>query len=142
MTRNGRSEFSCPDQYAAQIGTYYQTKIHGLSAYLGGRLEGVPATDIIGKSSGYRRPGYAVSVEPGLNFGTGHFAFNLSVPVAVVRNRTQSYEDKVRTQERGTYTHGDAAFADYLLNFAISYRFGGGHRMPAPPAPLWNSDVL
>lgn len=137
LTRRGNSEFSCPDQYAAQIGTYYNTGLSGLSAYLGGRLEGVPANDLIGSSDGYRRPGYAVSVEPGLNFGTPRLAFNLSVPIAVVRNRTQSYEDKVRTQERGTYVHGDAAFADYLVNFSVSYRFGGSHNMPANESPLW-----
>lgn len=139
LTRNGRSEFSCPDQFAAQIGTYYKLGLSGLSAYLGGRLEGVPANDLIGSSSGYRRPGYVVSIEPGLNFGISRFAFNLSVPVAVARDRIQSYEDKVRTQERGTYTHGDAAFADYLVNFSVSYRFGGGgHEMPDHQIPLWN----
>lgn len=138
LTRNGRSEFSCPDQFAAQIGTYYNTGLGGLSAYLGGRLEGVPANDLIGGSSGYRRPGYVVSVEPGLNFGTPRLAFNLSVPIALVRDRIQSYEDKVRTVERGTYTHGDAAFADYLINFSVSYRLGGGkHDMPENQSPLW-----
>lgn len=138
LTRRGNSEFSCPDQYAAQIGTYYNTGLGGLSAYLGGRLEGVPANDLIGGSDGYRRPGYAISVEPGLNFGTSRLAFNLSVPIAVVRNRTQSFQDKIRTQERGTYVHGDAAFADYLVNFSVSYRFGGHHEMPAHQSPLWN----
>lgn len=138
LTRRGNSEFSCPDQYAAQIGAYYNTGLGGLSTYLGGRLEGVPASDLIGGSDGYRRPGYVISVEPGLNFGTSRFVFNLSVPIALVRNRTQSFEDKVRTEERGTYVHGDAAFADYLLNFSAAYRFGGGQRaMPAHQSPLF-----
>jgi hypothetical protein len=137
LTRRGNSEFSCPDQFAAQIGTFYNTGLGGLSAYLGGRLEGVPADDLIGGSGGYRRPGYVLSVEPGLNFGTSRFAFNLSVPIAIVRDRIQSYEDKVRTQERGTYVHGDAAFADYLINFSASYRFGGGgHQMSEPEHPM------
>ena len=139
LTRRGNSEFSCPDQFAAQIGAYYQTALTGVSAYLGGRLEGVPARDLIGKSGGYRRPGYVVSVEPGLSFGNQRVAVNFSVPIALVRNRTQSHLDKIRTVERGAYTHGDAAFADYLLNFSLAYRFGGmGSHAPAQPALTWN----
>lgn len=139
LTRSGSSEFSCPDQFAARIGAYYQTKLAGLSPYLGGRVEGVPADDIIGESTGYRRPGYAVSVEPGLSYGINNLFLNLSVPIAVYRNRIQSYEDKVRTIERGTYTHGDAAFADYLISFSLSYRFGGkSHSMPEAVGPVWN----
>jgi outer membrane putative beta-barrel porin/alpha-amylase len=125
LTRNGRSEFSCPDQYAVRSGVYYSTKIHGLSTFLGGRMEGIPASDLIGSSAGYRRPGFAVSVEPGVGFSTGNASFNLTVPIALYRNRTQSYEDKVRTAETGEYRHGDAAFADYLVNFSFSYKFAG-----------------
>ncbi|GJM30365.1 MAG: hypothetical protein DHS20C17_30000 [Cyclobacteriaceae bacterium] len=125
LTRNGSGEFSSPDQYAVRLGTYYNTKIQGFSVYLGGRLEGVPSEDLIGGSAGYRRPGYAVSIEPGVSYNRNQYNLNLSVPVAVVRNRTQSYQDKVRTSETGEYRHGDAAFADYLINFSVSYRFGG-----------------
>ncbi len=132
LTRNGRSEFSCPDQFAARIGAYYAS-MNGFNVYLGGRLEGVPANDLIGGSAGYRRPGYAVSAEPGVGYTHGGLSVFASVPVAMYRNRTQSFEDKVRTQETGVYTQGDAAFADYLLSVGISYRFGG--RQPAA-APL------
>jgi hypothetical protein len=124
LTRNGRSEFSCPDQFAARIGAFYMTPIKGLSAFLGGRIEGVPAYDLIGSSAGYRRPGYAVSVEPGLGYNFANVSLNLTVPIVVYRNRVQSYEDKQRTAETGVYRHGDAAFADYLLNLSFSYRFG------------------
>ena len=126
FTRNSTSrEFSVPDQYAARLGAFYNTKLQGFSVYLGGRIEGIPSEDLIGGSAGYRRPGYAVSVEPGVNYANNRYNINFSVPVAVARNRTQSYEDKVRTIETGEYRHGDAAFADYLINFTISYRFGG-----------------
>ena len=67
-------------------------------------------------------------MEPGVNYARNRYNINLSVPVAVARNRTQSYEDKVRTVDTGEYRNGDAAFADYLINFSISYRFGG-HKM-------------
>lgn len=137
LTRRGNSEFSCPDQYAVRIGAYYITGISGFSTYLGGRAEGVPANDIIGSSAGYRRPGYAISAEPGLSYGAGPLSLNVSVPIALVRNRTQSYEDKVRTEESGNYVHGDAAFADYLLSFNLSYRFGGHEARKAPHGPMW-----
>lgn len=133
LTRNGNSEFSCPDQFAARIGAYYNTKIQGVNTYLGGRIEGVPSEDLIGGSAGYRRPGYAVSVEPGVGYNKDKYSLNLSVPIALVRNRTQSYEDKQRTIETGVYRHGDAAFADYLINLSFSYRFGGNHDMADMP---------
>jgi hypothetical protein len=120
-------EFSSPDQFAVRIGTYYSFGLSGISAYFGGRLEGVPASDLIGGSAGYRRPGYAISVEPGVNFNVGHLSFNVSVPVAIERNRIKSYEDKQRNR------HGDAAFADYLINFTASYRFGGAPVMLHSP---------
>lgn len=125
LTRNGQSEFSCPDQYAFRLGIFYTSLAKGLSPYLGGRIEGVPSSDLIGGSAGYRRPGYAVSVEPGINYSVGAASFNLSVPIAISRNRTQSYQDIERTNSTGIYRHGDAAFADYLINFNFAYRFGG-----------------
>ncbi|MGH1435504.1 MAG: transporter [Lewinella sp.] len=127
LTRNGNSEFSCPDQFALRIGAFYNS-LKGLNFYLGGRVEGVPATDIFGGSAGYRRPGYAVSVEPGVGYTKNNYSVFASVPLALYRNRIQSFEDKERTQQTGVYRHGDAAFADYLINVGFSYRFGGhGH---------------
>jgi len=132
LTRNGSSEFSCPDQFAARIGASYGLE-NGLNFYLGGRTEGVTSSDLIGSSEGYRRPGYAISVEPGIGYSMGNLSFFASVPVALYRNRIQSYSDKVRTADTGVYRHGDAAFADYLINAGVSYRFGGkmdDHSMP------------
>lgn len=128
LTRNGSSEFSCPDQFGFRVGAFYNT-MSGFSTYLGGRIEGIPSSDLIGGSAGYRRPGYAVSVEPGLGYTKNKFSVFTSVPIALYRNRTQSYQDKERTQETGIYTHGDAAFADYLVNLVFSYRFGGNHKV-------------
>jgi len=127
LTRNGRSEFSSPDQFAVRLGSYYSS-FSGFNAYLGGRIEGVPSNDLIGGSAGYRRPGYAVSVEPGIGYFKHNYSFFASVPIALYRNRTQSYEDKQRTEDTGNYTIGDAAFADYLINIGISYRFMNKNR--------------
>uniref|UniRef100_UPI00404AB0B3 transporter n=1 Tax=Fulvivirga sp. TaxID=1931237 RepID=UPI00404AB0B3 len=139
LTRNGNSEFSVPDQFAVQVGSYYAT-MKGFSLYLGGRVEGVPAKDLIGGDAGYRRPGYAVSLEPGAGYAYKNWFLFASVPIAMYRNRIQSYEDKVRTQETGVYRHGDAAFADYLVNIGLSFRFGGGQQdaEPVDNNPFYN----
>lgn len=119
---------SVADQYAARMGLNYAVlPTAGISAGLGGRIEGIPSEDLIGKSDGRRRPGYIVSVEPSVTYSRGSMNFTLNVPIALYRNRTQSVSDKIRTQETGVYTNGDAAFADYLINFNVSYSFGGKH---------------
>jgi len=69
-----------------------------------------PVEDLIGDSDGFRRPGYAVSVEPGLSFSRGPHTFSVAVPVAAYRNRTRSVADRLVPGR-----HGDAAFADYVV---------------------------
>ncbi len=111
---NHWSYFSAPDQFGARMGVNYFLP-RGFSLGLGGLIEGVPAKDLIGKSEGYRRPGHAISVEPVIGYNSPRWNANLSVPVAVYRNRIKS----VRDLETGG--HGDAAFADYLVNFSFIY---------------------
>jgi hypothetical protein len=84
------------------------------------RIEGIPAEDLIGGSNGFRRPGYVLSAEPVVAYKVNRTQFYVSVPVAVVRNRTQSVPDKIRTEKTGVYAHGDAAFADYTVNVGFS----------------------
>jgi hypothetical protein len=106
--------FSVADQYAARIGLFYSAT-HRIAFGLGGRLEGIPATDVFGKSEGFRRPGYVVSVEPGLTLFHKAWALNLNVPVALERNRIKNTLDKING------THGDAAFADYVINASLTW---------------------
>jgi hypothetical protein len=49
-------------------------------------------------------------------------SFNLAVPIAIARNRTQSDSDKRRSADTGTHVQGDAAFADYLVSVGVSFR--------------------
>lgn len=125
---------SVADQYSARAGlSYMLAPRHGLSVNLGGRLEGVPSEDLIGGSEGRRRPGYIWSIEPGLSYRWNTVDLSLNVPIALYRNRTQSVSDKERTAETGEWVQGDAAFADYLVNFTISTRFGKSpHQMMEP----------
>lgn len=113
---------SIADQYAARLGMIWALLPHqGLSISLGGRIEGIPAKDLIGKSEGWRRPGYIVSWEPGINWMFKTFNATLTVPTALYRNRTKNtYDLADPTGQR----HGDAAFANYLINLIVSYRFG------------------
>lgn len=117
--RGSTSQRSVSDQYAARLGGLYLSSIRGLNFYAGGRIEGVPSGDLIGGDEGGRRPGYAISLEPGINYTIRNLSFNLTVPIAVERNRTKDIDDK-RDGD-----HGDAAFADYLINFGFTFRFGG-----------------
>lgn len=114
---------SVPDQYMARAGFTYGTPLHGLAVSLGGRAEGIPVYDLVGSSGGFRRPGYVLAVEPGLTYTAGHALFSLNVPVAVVRNRTQSVTDKETERLTGKPRQGDAAFADYSVSIGFAYRF-------------------
>lgn len=112
---------SVPDQYLYRAGFTYAVK--KLSVAAGARLEGIPVKDIIGGSGDFRRPGYIWSVEPSLNYELKNVSLFASVPVAVVRNRTQSVTDKENSVTRGTFVRGDAAFADYSINIGATFKF-------------------
>jgi len=114
---------SVADQYMARAGVNYGFSGGHLSVALGARLEGIPVHDIIGGSEGFRRPGYILSAEPGINFSVKKSTFYLEVPIAMVRCRTQSVPDKETTMQTGVYKQGDAAFADYLINVGFTTKF-------------------
>jgi len=136
--RENEAIMSVPDQFGLRAGFTYFTPLTGLAASLGSRMEGIPVRDLIGGSSGFRRPGYVVSVEPGFSYTVKRFSFVLNVPVALYRNRTQSVTDIETEQSTGEPRHGDAAFADYLISAGVTYRFGGRamlHEMP--PMKAW-----
>lgn len=114
--------FSVPDQFSFRAGMNYNfLEKKNLTAILGGRLEGIPAHDLIGKSEGFRRPGYIFCLEPGVNWKSGKTNLQLSVPVALYRNRTKSVYDLA---DPAGLRHGDAAFADYLINIGITHSLG------------------
>lgn len=115
---NGEQVMSVTDQYLFRGGIGRALPwVRGLAASFGGRIEGVPVRDAIGGSNGFRRPGYAISLDPGLLYATGRYTVSLNTPVAVERNRKRSVADYLNG------THGDAAFADYSLMLSVSRRF-------------------
>ncbi len=118
---------SVPEQSSVGGGVNYMIHDLGLALSVGARYEGVPVEDLIGGSEGFRRPGSVFSIEPGVSYTTGDLSLNFQIPTALMRNRPQSVTDletsmTVPGQEG---RNGDAAFADYLINFGFTYRFGG-----------------
>ena len=113
---------SISDQYLLEAGAAIPIRlprVRGLSITAGPRWEGVPAKDLFGGNDGFRRPGYAVSLETGFQYARGRQLFTGTVGKAILRDRTRSYPDRVYG------SHGDAAFADYLWLASYSVRFGG-----------------
>lgn len=113
---------SVPDQFAIRAGLGYNINDVIFSS-LGARYEGVPVKDVFGGSNGFRRPGNVLSVEPGLDYMKNQFTISLNVPIAVRRERPQSITDLQTQRITGEFRQGDAAFADYAINFGIAYRF-------------------
>ncbi|HEY2720368.1 MAG TPA: hypothetical protein VGI82_01500, partial [Chitinophagaceae bacterium] len=111
---------SVPDLYMARGGVAVMVNDFTFSGGL--RMEGLPSKDLIGKSLGFRRPGYIISAEPAVTWVTKKVSFNLAVPVALIRNRTQSNADKRQSADTGKHVQGDAAFADYLVSFGMTFR--------------------
>ena len=111
----GEQIMSVADQYLFRGGLSHKVpKIRGLFASIGGRMEGVPVRNAFGSSLGFRRPGYAIDIDPGFMYALGYKnIFSCNVPFAVERNRRVSVPDLVN------HSHGDAAFADYA--FVMSY---------------------
>ena len=124
-TRANEAIMSVTDQFMVRAGFNYDFngKLDRLSLDAGGRMEGIPVYDLIGGSKGFRRPGYVISVEPGLRYRFSKLNFFTSVPVALSRNRTQSVTDKESSITQNQVIHGDAAFADYSLNMGLAFRF-------------------
>lgn len=115
------STMSVPDQYMARAGANFMISKFTFSG--GARIECIPSSDLIGGDKGFRRPGYVISAEPVIAYQAKKINLYASVPVALVRNRTQSYSDKLRTDADGVKRQGDAAFADYSINVGATFRF-------------------
>ena len=112
---------SVPDQYLLRAGTNW-TK-NALTISFGARYEAIPAKDLIGDNTGFRRPGNVLAIEPGANYYYKKVNFYLYAPIAMRRERPQSYPDMLRTNDTKVFSRGDAAFADYSINIGMGYRF-------------------
>lgn len=72
---------------------------------------------ITGADQGFRRPGYAVYIEPTITWTYGKNTFSLSGPVAVDRVREASIRDEA------AHIVGSCGLANFLLIASFSHRF-------------------
>jgi hypothetical protein len=106
--------WSVADTYLARFGFGYTFwPEQGLTFTLNGRVEGTPPTDAMGSSEGRRRPGFAISIEPGFVFVKNRWFASFSAPIALYRNRQRNFEGE----------SGDAAFADFITLFSVGRTF-------------------
>jgi hypothetical protein len=105
------------DQYLVEGGVSHPiAAIKGLTVTFGPRWEGVPAYNLIGNDIGFRRPGFALSLAPGIIYVHKTSMIQASIGKALYRDRTRSAPDNILG------THGDAAFADYVWFLNYTYR--------------------
>jgi hypothetical protein len=117
-SRPGETVMSVTDQYLFRGGfSHGVPKIKHLSLSLGGRMEGIPVRDAFGSSNGFRRPGYIISIDPGVMYSFRHETLSVNGPWALERNRRRSVPDIANG------SRGDAAFADYTIVAVLSHRF-------------------
>jgi hypothetical protein len=115
----GQGVISATDQYLYRLGVSQNVpKVKGLALSIGVRGEGVPAHDLFGASNGFRRPGFILSVDPGVMFNYKRDTFSVNGPWAIHRNRPPS----VPELQNNSY-NGDAFFADYTVIANISHHF-------------------
>jgi hypothetical protein len=103
---------SIPDQYFGRAGLSYAIwPAQGLSISLGARIDGIPTKDLIGDSNGFRRAGYAIYIDPGINWAFGKNTLSVNVPVAVERNLQATQYSKA------------GGLADFIVVAGFSRRF-------------------
>jgi hypothetical protein len=116
-SKQGEGVMSVADQYLARAGVAHAVPGLPIVITMGLRMEGVPVKDVFGGSLGFRRPGYAVSGDPGFLVSVRNNVFSCNVPWAIYRKRPRSVADLT------VGGAGDAAFADYLVTIGYSRRF-------------------
>jgi hypothetical protein len=107
---------SVPDAYTVRSGVSYAVLPQlGLSASLGGRLDGVPVQDLVnGGDANFRRPGYTVFVDSGLELSRGSNTFSLNVPVRAYADRRANLYDRIINVQGG----GNLAKFQVLAGYA------------------------
>jgi hypothetical protein len=122
----GRFVNSVPDQYIARLGGAVSIW-KGFGASAAWRVEGLPRYDLIGQSHGFRRPGIAMFIEPGITYSNGRSTVTFNLPVGYYYNRKP---------DPYTGAPGDATFPRLMALGSYSVRFGGKRALqPVTPVP-------
>lgn len=107
---------SVPDQYVARAGAAVPLW-RGFTGSLSWRMEGLRRYDLLGGSHGWRRPGTAMFVEPGISYAKGRHAVSFNMPIGYYYNRRPNPYTGIA---------GDATFPRHIFLSSYSVRLGGG----------------
>lgn len=119
--KTGSDVNSVPDQYSIRAGFEYILKKISLSAGL--RQEGIPVYDLVGGSSGFRRSGYNLSVEPGLIYTVKNVSLYTYLPVMVKRTTKATVADKIESELTGKEVLSTGGFANFLFFAGVLVKF-------------------
>jgi hypothetical protein len=118
--QSGNAVATVADVFSIRAGFIYDFKKIALSA--GYRQEGVPVYDLVGGSDGLRRPGYNISVEPGIIYKMKKVSLYGYIPIAIAHRINQSVPDKIVSQKTGVYTRGYGGSGDYQLFAGATFK--------------------
>lgn len=89
--------------------------LKGFSLSFGGQVAGVPVYNVLTTTSGYRQPGYMVTVHPGMAWDTKFATFYVTVPVRVHQYVGKDFLGNQRA----------ADFAKTSLQVGMQFNLGG-----------------
>ena len=114
-----KTYWAVPDVYSARLGLAYAlVESQGLSASLGGRIDGTMTGNLVGGSTDYmRHAGYTIFIDPGVSLQVGPSQFALNIPVRV-------YHDYLnQTLSDGSVRIGEGGVGDFVVYGGYTYRF-------------------
>jgi hypothetical protein len=115
-------EMSVTDQYMFRGGISLGKVGSPLVFSSGIRMDGVPVNDLIGESSGFRRPGYAVSWENTVMVQSDRFSVYFSLPYIYYQQRHRSNPEARYAAQTGSSGYGDASFSRFMICAGLTAR--------------------
>ena len=112
---------STPDSYLFNLGLARAVPKLRFSAFVNGRIAGVPVHNVMTRTIGFRQPGYFMTVEPGIVYGTKLATYSISAPLRL----------NAGTRPNFTGAPASSDFTRHLLVFGVNFRFGGKKASPA-----------
>jgi hypothetical protein len=116
--------WSVPDVYQARLGAALSVwREQGLTLSLGGRMDGIPRSDLFGGGdSTVRRASRIIYADPGLSLNRGKSSLTLSLPIRLHVNRIKSPLEERTPPPPGPLAVNGGGFAKYLFFATFSYR--------------------
>ena len=105
-----------PDVYTGRLGVSYGLlPEQGLAVSVGGRVDGIPYHDLIGKSDGFRRPSVIVFLDPAVALERGPSTWTVSTPIRVFERLASA---NLVTGPGGSIGAGDLAGVLVFVGYA------------------------